>query len=132
MRKQSVPCYIANGGVRQIVNVPMSWLVRVKLLQFCKELKRHGRSLETFYAAQVSAERDRLLDAMITILGTNFKLKNARSAYPSLTTAKEKKPKSSQEVLDINEVNMVDLSIKCGLIVALFLLGSFIQYLELN
>lgn len=131
MRKFSVPCYVQNGGVHNIVNIPLGQFTRYRLRQLVRELLRNGKKLETFVAAKATPKTIQLLAALDEILGMNLKPKESREAANILTTATEKnlKPTAAKAASE-EEVNLVSFSISCGLIVLCYMVGAFIQYLE--
>lgn len=131
MRKFSVPCYVQNGGVHNIVNIPLGQFTRYRLRQLVRELLRNGKQLETFVAAKATPKTIQLLAALDKILGLNLKPKESREAANILTTAAEKNLKPTvAKAASEKEVNLVSFSVSCGLIVLCYMIGAFLQYLE--
>lgn len=131
MKKQSVPCYVANGGVHNIVNVPLGQFTRYQLKQLCRELLRTGKTLETFVAAKATPKTIHLLEGLLKILDLNLKPKSSREAAVHLLTANEKNLKPTARRQGKDEVeNLVSFSISCGLITLCYMVGAFLQYLE--
>lgn len=130
-RKTCVPCYVKNGGLHNIVNVPLGLFTRAKLLNLCRELLKHQKSLETFFAAKATPETVFLLQGLVRLLSLDLKPKKNRAEGQILTTALDKNlsPGRSSEA-DFEELNLVDFAVKCGVIALLFALGMFLEYLE--
>lgn len=131
MSKKSVPCYIPNGGEHFIVNIPLGQFTRVRLKNFCKELLANLQTFETMFVAKATEKNVQLLQGLVSLLDIDFKPKENRRAAIELTAANEKNLKPS-DVNRRNEriVNLVSLSIKCGLILLMFLLVFHLNYLE--
>lgn len=131
MKKQSVPCYVANGGVHNIVNVPLGQFTRYQLKQLCRELLRTGKTLETFVAAKATMKTIKLLEGLLKILDLNLKPKSSREAAVHLLTEYEENLKPTARRQGKEEVqNLVSFSISCGLITLCYMVGAFLQYLE--
>lgn len=130
-RKISVPCYVNNGGVHNIVNIPMGQFTRAALKQFCRELLQSAQQFETMFVAEVTDRRLKIIHALAEILDQNLKPKENRRKAKLLTTVHEKnlKPATLQQGNE-EEINLVSFSLSCGLITLLFLLAAHIQYLE--
>lgn len=131
MKKQSVPCYIANGGVHNIVNVPLGQFTRYQLKQLIRELLKTGKTLETFVAAKATTKTIKLLEGLLKILDLNLKPKSSREAAVHLLTEYEENLKPAARRQGKIEVeNLVSFSISCGLITLCYMVGAFLQYLE--
>lgn len=130
-QKTSIPCYVNNGGVHNIVNIPMGQFTRAALKQFCRELLQSAQKFETMFVAEVTDRKLKIIRALAEILDQNLKPKENRRKAMLLTTAHEKnlKPSALQQGNE-EEINLVSLSLSCGLITLLFLLAAHIQYLE--
>lgn len=130
-QKTSIPCYVNNGGVHNIVNIPMGQFTRAALKQFCRELLQSAQQFETMFVAEVTDRKLKIIRALAEILDQNLKPKENRRKAMLLTTAHEKnlKPSALQQGKE-EEINLVSLSLSCGLITLLFLLAAHIQYLE--
>lgn len=131
MSKKSIPCYIPNGGEHFIVNIPMGQFTRARLKNFCKELLENLQTFETMFVAKATEKNVQLLQGLVSLLDIDFKPKENRRAAIELTAANEKNLKPL-EVARRNEriVNLVSLSVKCGLILLMFLLVFHLNYLE--
>lgn len=133
MKKQSVPCYVANGGVHNIVNVPLGQFTRYQLKQLCRELLRTGKTLETFVAAKATTKTIKLLEGLLKILDLNLKPKSSREAAIHLLTDYEENLKPTARRQGKEEVqNLVSFCISCGLISLCYMVGAFLQFLENN
>ncbi len=131
MKKQSVPCYVANGGVHNIVNLPLGQFTRWRLKLLVRELLKNGKSLETFVAAKATPHTIKLLEGLAKILDLNLKPKQNREAADILTTATEKNLKpTARPAANTQYLNLVQFSISCGLVVLCYLIGAFLQYME--
>lgn len=131
MRKKSIPCYIANGGEHDVVNIPLGQFTRWRLKLLVHELLRTRQTLETFVAAKATPKNVQLLEALAKILALNLKPKENRAAAITLQSAVEKNLKPKAASADTDEtINLVQFSIKCGLIVVCFLVGAFMQQCE--
>lgn len=130
-KKQSIPCYVNNGGVHNIVNVPFGQFTRLHLKQFAQELLKSASTFETMYVAQVTEKNLKLLKGLVQILSLNLKPKQNRRGAIVLTAANEKnlKPSVPKQGND-EEVNLVSFALSVGLITLLFLLAAHIEYLE--
>ncbi len=82
-------------------------------------------------AAKATPKTIQLLEALAKILDLNLKPKQNRAAAITLQSAVEKnlKPKAANQGTD-ETINLVQFSIKCGLIVVCFLVGAFMQQCE--
>ena len=131
MSKKSIPCYIPNGGEHFVVNIPMGQFTRVRLKNFCKELLENLQTFETMFVAKATERNVKLLQGLVQLLDIDFKPKENRRAAIELTTANEKNLKP-EEAARRNEriVNLVSLSVKCGLILLMFLFVFHLNYLE--
>jgi hypothetical protein len=133
MKKQSVPCYVANGGVHNIVNVPLGQFTRYQLKQLIRELLKTGKTLETFVAAKATKKTIKLLEGLLRILDLNLKPKSSREAAIHLLTEYEENLKPTARRQGKEEVkNLVSFSISCGLITLCYMVGAFLQFLENN
>lgn len=132
MKKQSVPCYVNNGGVHNIVNLPLGQFSRYQLKSLCKELLSHLETLETFVAAKATPQNITLLRGLVELLSLNLKPKVNRRMAMVLTSANEKnlKPTAPSETNGESEVNLVDFAVKFSLLALLFVLSSMLQYCE--
>lgn len=131
-RKVSVPCYINNGGVHNIVNIPFGQFTRAALKRFVNELLQSAKQFETMFVCKVTDRNLKVLKALAEILSLNLKPKGNRRQANLLTTVYEKnlKPSALQQGNE-EEINLVSFSLSCGLITLLFLLAAHIQYLEM-
>lgn len=130
MKKQSVPCYIRNGGEHEIVNIPLGMCARVHLKMLCRELLQHAKTLETFVAAKATPQTINLLIGLLKILSIDLKPKANREAGKSLCAANEKNLKPSAQSLTDETVNLVQFAISCGLVALLFIGAAFLENLE--
>lgn len=131
MRKTSIPCYVKNGGVHEVVNIPLGQFTRHQLKKLCRELLKSAKTLETFVAAKATPKTINVLEGLLAILDLNLKPKTAREAANNLTTAYEENLKQDKRELGQQQtVNLVDFSIKCGLIVFCYLMSAMLAYFE--
>lgn len=131
MRKKSIPCYVSNGGIHNVVNIPMGQFTRSRLKDLIRELLKSGKTLETFVAAKATPKTIQLLEGLLKILDLNLKPKSSREAATNLITVNEKnlKPKSQVRGSE-EEVNLLSFSLSCGLIALCYLVSAFLEYLE--
>lgn len=131
-KKQSVPCYVRNGGIHGILNIPLGMFSRVRLLNFCKELLKSQSTLETFMAAKATEKNLVLIRGLIQILSLDLKPKENRREAQALTAAVEKnlKPKQRENGSEQEKVNLVQFAISCGLIALIYILAAHLEYLE--
>lgn len=131
VKKQSVPCYVRNGGVHNIVNVPFGQFTRLALRKLVQQLLKSAQTFETMFVVEVTEANVKILKALDEILSLNLKPKENRQNAVLLTTAHEKnlKPTARQHGNE-EEINLVSLALSCGLLVILFLLAAHVQYLE--
>lgn len=132
MRKTSIPCYVKNGGVHDVVNIPLGAWTRVRLKHLCRELLKSQSTLQTFCAAKATSHNMALIKGLLEILSLNLKPKSNREAAVVLTSANEKNLKPTQRMKGSDEetTNLVQFSISCGLIALLYLLAAHLEYLE--
>lgn len=131
MSKKSVPCYIPNGGEHFIVNIPLGQFTRVRLKNFCKELLANLQTFETMFVAKATQRNIMLLQGLVALLDIDYKPKKNRAQAIELTAANEENLKPETCVVsDERVVNVVDLSVRFGLIVLLFLAAFHLNYLE--
>lgn len=131
MSKKSVPCYIPNGGEHFIVNIPLGQFTRVRLKHFCREQLQNLQTFETMLVAKATQQNVKLLRGLLALLEIDFKPKENRGAALTLTAENEKNLKPSMPLAGSERiVNLVDVSVKFGLIVILFLLAFHLNYLE--
>lgn len=130
-RKISVPCYVNNGGVHNIVNIPIGQFTRAALKSLCRELLQSAQQFETMFVCEVTERKVKIIKALAEILDLNLKPKENRRKAIVLTTVHEKNLKpSALQPGNEEEINLVSFSLSCGLITILFLLAAHIQYLE--
>lgn len=128
---QSVPCYIRNGGVHNILNLPLGINARATLAKICKELLITQKTLQTFCACHVSQAELQLLSGLVKILQTDLRPKANREAVRVCLSENEKNLNRSKREAGKDEVvNLVSLSVSVGLIALLFLFGAHVEYLE--
>ena len=131
MSKKSIPCYIPNGGEHFIVNIPLGQFTRVRLKNFCKELLDNLQTFETMFVAEATERNRKLLESLVQILDIDFKPLSNRGKAEVLTTAAEENLKPTQRSVSKERVvNLVDLSVKFGLIILLFAFVFHLNYLE--
>lgn len=132
MKKKSIPCYVNNGGVHNVVNLPLGQYARWQLKLLCKELLAHLEKLETFVAAKATQQNVTVIRGLLQILSLDLKPKGNRREAEILTTAYEKNLKPSQPLLanEEEELNLVDFAVKVSLVAILFILGGMLQYFE--
>lgn len=130
-RQISVPCYVRNGGVNNIVNIPMGVFMRQELKALITELLSTQKTLSTFCAAHATERKIKLLKGLHEILSLNLKPKDARKQAETLLTVNEKNLNDGTKMPSNEEsVNLVSLAVSCGLIIFLFLVGAHVSYLE--
>lgn len=131
MRQKSIPCYVNNFGVHNVLNIPLGMFQRITLKKFLRELDKRQREFQTFFVAEATPATISLVRGLLQILEINLKLKGTRRKAEQLLTAHEKNLKHI-EALDNQqaEQNLVALSISCGLIGLCFLLAAHIEYLS--
>lgn len=131
VKKHSIPCYIANGGVHNVVNVPLGIFQRLRLRRFVHTLLKSAQQFETMFVAKVDEKDLQLLEGLHKILNLDLKPKANRRKAKLLTAAHERnlKPSAAQKSND-EFVNLVSLSLSLGLITLLFLIAARVQYLE--
>lgn len=128
--KKSIPCYIANGGVHNVVNFPMGVFMRGEMKKLCRELLKNLDCLQTFVAAEATPRTIKLLRGLSAMLEVDLKpIKNRRMAK-RLLSANEKnlKPSEMKNGSD-DDFNMVDFAVSCGLIGLLYILSAHLEYL---
>lgn len=131
VKKHSIPCYVANGGEHNIVNVPLGIFTRLRLRRFVQQLLKSAQQFETMFVVKFDTKDLQLLQSLDKILSLNLKPKSNRAAAKILTAAGEKnlKPTARQHGKD-EFVNLVELSVSLGLIVLLFIVAAHIEYVE--
>ena len=130
-RKTSIPCYVNNGGVHNIVNIPFGQFTRAALKSFVNELLQSAQQFETMFICKVTDRNLQILKALAEILSFNLKPKENRRKAKLLTTVHEKNLKpSALQTGNEEEINLVSLSLSLGLITLLFLIAAHIEYLE--
>lgn len=131
MAKKSIPCYIPNGGEHFVINIPFGFFQRVQLKRLVNELLERGQVLGTFVAAEASAQNLRLLKGLARILDIDLKpIERRREAEALLAANEENLKQFLGRPANLEDVNLVSLSVSCGLIVALFLLAAHLEYLQ--
>lgn len=131
MSKKSIPCYIPNGGEHFIVNFPMGQFARVRLKVFLRELLQNLGTFETMFVAKATKENTQLVTGLYNLLCLDLKPKASRFKANALLAANEKNLKPSEGETAIEEsLNLVSFAVKCGLIVACFLLAAHLEYLQ--
>lgn len=130
MKQKSVPCYVPNGGVHNIINVPMGAFVRLRLKKLVNKLLGSYKHFETFIAIQPEDADIKLLNALDAIMSLNLKPKQTRTKAKALLAAHEKNLKPTSGVKAEEEINLISLAISVGLIVILFLLAASAEYSE--
>lgn len=131
MRKKSIPCYIKNGGVHNVVNVPMGIFTRAELCKLVRRLLASLKNLETFVAAEATPRTVKLLQGLDNFLSVDLKSRSSRPEASTLLAVNEKNLKLSQPTIgDEAQLNFVDFSVKCGLIALLYIIAAHLEYLS--
>lgn len=114
-----------------IVNIPLGQFTRVRLKYFLREQLKNLQTFETMLVAKATEQNVRLIKGLLALLEIDFKPKKNRCAAKTLTDENEKNLKPSvTDFGDEHIVNIIDLSVKFGLVVVLFLLAFHLNYLE--
>lgn len=128
---KAIPCYVPNGGVHDVVNIPMGKFTRAELKNFCKQLLQSAQQFETMFVATVTPKTLKLLSGLAQLCDIDLKPKSNRRKCQLLTAANEKNLKpSAQAVGNDEKINLVSLSLSLGLITLLFLIAAHLEYLE--
>lgn len=131
MRKKSIPCYIKNGGVHNVVNVPMGIFTRAELCKLVRRLLASLKNLETFVAAEATPRTIKLLQGLDKFLSVDLKSRSSRPDACTVLAVNEKNLKPSQPTHgDEASLNFVDFSIKCGLIVLAYVIAAHLEFLS--
>ena len=129
--KKSIPCYVPNGGVHNVVNIPMGIFVRAELKKLVAQLLKHHATLQTMVAAPATPRTLTLLRGLDAFLRFDLKPKTPRRMAKVLLTENEKNLKpTAREAGEVESFNFVTFAISCGLIAFIFLLASHLEYLE--
>lgn len=131
MKQKQIPCYVPDGGVHNVVNVPMGIFTRAELRKLIRELLANWRKFETMVVAPATPRTLKLLQGLDNFLQHDLKLKSSRKVASALLSANEKnlKPRQREQGTDFRQ-DMLILSLQCGLVVILFLLAAHLEYLE--
>ena len=130
MRKKSIPCYIKNGGVHNVVNVPMGIFTRAELCKLVRRLLVSLENLETFVAAEATPRTIKLLQGLDKFLSVDLKSRSSRPDACTVLAVNEKNLKPSQPTNgDETPLNFVDFSIKCGLLVIEYIIAAHLEFL---
>lgn len=129
--KHSIPCYVTNGGVHDVVNIPLGMWQRIELRKLIRELLTHQKNLVTILAANATPQAVQVLKGLYEILGLDLRPQATRGKATALLTENEKNLKqSAKQVSESSFVNLVSFSVSCGLIAILFLVAAHIEYLS--
>ena len=131
MKHRQIPCYVPDGGVHNVVNIPMGIFTRAELRRLIRELLANWRKFETMVVAPATPRTLKLLQGLDNFLQHDLKLKRNREDALTLLAANEKnlKPRKRELGEDFRQ-DMLLLSLQCGLVVILFLLAAHLEYLE--
>lgn len=131
MSKKSIPCYVPNGGVHNVLNIPLGMFQRMELKKFLRELDARQRDFQTMFVAHATRANIALVRGLLQILDIDIKKKATRREAVHLLSAHEKNLKHNSTAADQQtQVNFVDLSLSFGLLAILFILAAHINYLE--
>lgn len=131
MKQKSVPCYVPNGGVHNIINVPMGAFVRLRLKKLVARLLASYSHFETFIAIQPEEADIKLLNALDAIMALNLKPKATRTKARTLLSTHEKNLKPTPQDQEEERINLVGVAISVGLVILLFIIAAHLEYQEL-
>lgn len=129
--KKSIPCYLPNGGGNNIVNVPFGIFTRVELKILVGELLKNLQLFETMLVAKATERNVKLLRGLDAFLAMgDLKPKSKREAAQNLLAENEKNLKQNERDEGTGGLNLVDFSIKCGLIALCYLITAHLEYCQ--
>lgn len=133
MNKKSIPCYVKNFGVHNVLNIPFGMNQRIQLKKFLRELDSRQREFETMFVAKATAANIILVRGLMKILDIDFKRKTTRSKAVKLLSAHEKNLKQNRTgTNEPEDINLVDFALSCGLLAILFMLAAHMEYIEIT
>lgn len=122
-----LPVYIPNGGMHDVLNVPISFAQRVTITRLLRNLLNSKQILETMMAVEAREDYEIVCHGLLEIFATDFRRKKNRESVRTLLAANEKNlsstPSNHEEE---EEFDMVQFGIACGLITFIFLFAAAI------
>ena len=128
VKQKSVPCYVANGGLHNVINVPFGIFTRLRLHRLVKNCLKSWQHFETMIVIEPEEADIKLLQGLDAFLSLNLKPKSTRSEAVKLLSANEENLKPSRRMIaEEKDFNVVTFAISTGLIVIMFLIGAHIE-----
>lgn len=113
-----LPIYIQNGGIHDVLNVPIGLYQRATLVKLFRRLLKSQATLETMLACEARKEFISVCSGLLEILTTDFRLRTNRQKIHDCMSAHEENLKSE------NNFDIYQFAIATGLVTACFLLAA--------